>query len=43
MKEGQGVGGDYEKLKQDVAFEWRFETIGEFAKEVERQFGEKTA
>lgn len=42
-KEGQGVGGDYEKLEQDVAFEWRFETIGEFAKEVERQFREKSA
>jgi 2-haloalkanoic acid dehalogenase type II len=42
-KEGQGVGGDYERLKQDVAFEWRFETIGEFAKEVERQFREKSA
>ncbi|KAF5670097.1 haloacid type ii [Fusarium heterosporum] len=41
-KEGQGVGGDYEKLKEEVAFEWRFESIGEFAKEVERQFGEKS-
>ncbi|KAM0351076.1 hypothetical protein ACHAPU_002857 [Fusarium lateritium] len=40
-KEGQGVGGDYEELKEDVAFEWRFESIGEFAKEVERQFSEK--
>ncbi|KAF4454374.1 hypothetical protein F53441_3091 [Fusarium austroafricanum] len=42
-KEGQGVGGDYEKLKQDVAFEWRFDSIGKFAEEVERQFREKNA
>ncbi|TDZ41393.1 hypothetical protein CTRI78_v009681 [Colletotrichum trifolii] len=33
-----GVGGDYEELKGDVAFEWRFDTIGAFAEEVERQF-----
>ncbi|KAL0935416.1 haloacid dehalogenase [Colletotrichum truncatum] len=40
-KEGEGVGGDYDKLKGDVAFEWRFDTIGEFAEEVDRQFREK--
>ncbi|KAJ3536609.1 hypothetical protein NM208_g6649 [Fusarium decemcellulare] len=40
-KEGQGVGGDYEKLKGDVSFEWRFDTIGDFAQEVERQFRDK--
>ncbi|TDZ27515.1 hypothetical protein C8034_v009728 [Colletotrichum sidae] len=33
-----GVGGDYAELKDDVAFEWRFDTIGAFAEEVERQF-----
>ncbi|KAF5636155.1 haloacid dehalogenase type II [Fusarium sp. NRRL 52700] len=42
-KEGTGVGGDYERLKADVAFEWRFDSIGKFAEEVERQFAEKTA
>ncbi|KAI8649079.1 Haloacid dehalogenase, type II [Fusarium keratoplasticum] len=40
-RQGQGVGGDYEKLKGDVAFEWRFDSIGKFAEEVERQFREK--
>ncbi|KAF9870252.1 haloacid dehalogenase [Colletotrichum karsti] len=40
-KDGEGVGGDYEKLKGDVAFEWRFDTIGDFAEEVDRQFREK--
>ncbi|KAF4973106.1 hypothetical protein FSARC_537 [Fusarium sarcochroum] len=40
-KEGQGIGGNYEKLKGGVAFEWRFESIGKFAEEVERQFREK--
>ncbi|EWG52097.1 haloacid dehalogenase, type II [Fusarium verticillioides 7600] len=42
-KEGTGVGGDYERLKENVAFEWRFDSIGKFAEEVERQFAEKTA
>ncbi|EQB56995.1 haloacid dehalogenase [Colletotrichum gloeosporioides Cg-14] len=41
-KEGEGVGGDYERLKGDVGFEWRFDTIGDFAKEVDRQFREKS-
>ncbi|GKT74396.1 haloacid dehalogenase [Colletotrichum tofieldiae] len=40
-KEGQGVGGDFERLRGDVGFEWRFGTIGEFAEEVERQFRQK--
>ncbi|KAK1624934.1 HAD-like domain-containing protein [Colletotrichum phormii] len=40
-KDGEGVGGDWEGVKGDVGFEWRFDTIGEFAREVERQFGEK--
>ncbi|KAF9761047.1 hypothetical protein IL306_003988 [Fusarium sp. DS 682] len=42
-KEGTGVGGDYERLKSDVAFEWRFDSIGQFAEEVERQFAAKSA
>lgn len=37
-KDGQGVGGDYEKLKGEVNFEWRFDSIGDFSQEVERQF-----
>ncbi|KAG7101735.1 hypothetical protein HYQ45_016729 [Verticillium longisporum] len=40
-KEGQGIGGDPEGLKDDVAFGWKFQTIGEFADEVERQFAAK--
>ncbi|KAK3309495.1 Haloacid dehalogenase-like hydrolase-domain-containing protein [Chaetomium strumarium] len=41
--EGYGTGGDYEKLKAEgkLAFEWKFQTIGEFADEVERQFAAK--
>ncbi|OHE90629.1 haloacid dehalogenase, type II [Colletotrichum orchidophilum] len=39
VKGGEGVGGDLEGLRGQVGFEWRFDTIGEFAKEVERQFG----
>ncbi|KAK4241841.1 HAD-like domain-containing protein [Achaetomium macrosporum] len=41
--EGYGTGGDYEKLKAEgkLGFEWMFQTIGEFADEVERQFAEK--
>ncbi|KAM0497356.1 hypothetical protein ACHAP8_006847 [Fusarium lateritium] len=42
-KESYGTGGDYEKLKQDVAYEWKFDSIADFAEEVERQFGEKSA
>lgn len=40
-KEGEGVGGDYEKLKGDVSFEWRLDTIGQFAEEVDTQFRDK--
>lgn len=42
-KENYGVGGDYEALKAEgkLGFEWMFQTIGEFADEVERQFAEK--
>ncbi|KAI0895715.1 haloacid dehalogenase [Annulohypoxylon nitens] len=40
-KTGRGVGGDYEALKDKVAFGWRFDTIGAFADEVERQFTAK--
>ncbi|KAI1317436.1 HAD-like domain-containing protein [Xylariaceae sp. FL0255] len=36
-----GTGGDYEALKDKTAFEWRFDTIGDFADEVERQFAAK--
>jgi FMN phosphatase YigB (HAD superfamily) len=41
--EGYDLGGDYEKLKAEgkLGFEWVFQTIGEFADEVERQFAEK--
>lgn len=39
-KEGQGVGGDYERMVREgeVSFQWKFDTLGDFAKEVERQF-----
>lgn len=39
-KEGQGVGGDYERMIGDgeVSFQWKFDTLGDFAKEVKRQF-----
>jgi 2-haloalkanoic acid dehalogenase type II len=39
QKEGMEGAGDAEK--DNVAFEWRFDTLGEFADEVERQFGAK--
>ncbi|KAI1137255.1 haloacid dehalogenase [Hypoxylon sp. FL0543] len=42
-KDGSGVGGDYEELRDKVAFGWRFDTIGDFADEVERQFAVKEA
>ncbi|KAI0384262.1 haloacid dehalogenase [Hypomontagnella monticulosa] len=41
--EGSGVGGDYAALKDKVAFQWRFDSIGDFADEVERQFAAKEA
>ncbi|ROW18448.1 hypothetical protein VPNG_00442 [Cytospora leucostoma] len=42
-KEGQGIGGDYEESlrRGEVSFQWRFDTIGAFAAEVARQFGDK--
>ncbi|KAK4647449.1 uncharacterized protein QC761_101590 [Podospora bellae-mahoneyi] len=37
-----GTGGNLEELSREgkVAFEWTFETLGDFAEEVERQFAE---
>lgn len=42
-KEGQGIGGDYEEMMREekVSFQWRFDTIGDFAREVARQFGDE--
>lgn len=42
-QEQYGIGGNYEELKGQgkLGFEWVFQTIGEFADEVERQFAEK--
>lgn len=40
-KGGQGIGGDYAALREKVGFGWRFETLGDFAEEVERQFAIK--
>ncbi|KAI8955556.1 HAD-like domain-containing protein [Xylaria longipes] len=37
----EGMGGLWEKYKDVTAFEWRFNSIGEFADEVERQFAAK--
>jgi 2-haloalkanoic acid dehalogenase type II len=41
QEEGYGTGGNYRELVEQgkVAFEWKFDTIGQFASEVERQFG----
>ncbi|KAL2198877.1 Haloacid dehalogenase-like hydrolase-domain-containing protein [Corynascus similis CBS 632.67] len=41
--EGYGTGGNYEKLQAEgkLGFEWKFQTIGDFADEVEKQFAEK--
>lgn len=41
-EDGSGVGGDYKKLRDQVAFGWRFDTLGDFAEEVERQFAAKS-
>ncbi|KAI3324520.1 HAD-like protein [Xylariaceae sp. AK1471] len=38
---GEGIRGGLDKYKDTTAFEWRFDTIGEFADEVERQFAAK--
>lgn len=42
-REGRGIGGDYEELVRDgkVSFQWRFDTLGDFAREVARQFGDE--
>ncbi|KAF2972466.1 hypothetical protein GQX73_g1139 [Xylaria multiplex] len=40
-KGGEGVGGGLDGYKDITAFEWRFDTIGDFANEVERQFAAK--
>lgn len=42
-KEGQGIGGDYEEMVREgkVSFQWRFDTLGDFAREVARQFGDE--
>ncbi|KAH6692656.1 HAD-superfamily hydrolase [Plectosphaerella plurivora] len=40
-KEGQGIGGDSEAMKDKLAFEWKFPSIGAFADEVARQFEHK--
>lgn len=39
-KDGQGVGGDFERMirEGEISFQWKFDTLGDFAKEVERQF-----
>ncbi|KAL2125487.1 hypothetical protein VTJ04DRAFT_1852 [Mycothermus thermophilus] len=41
--EGYGTGGDYEQLKVEgkLGFEWIFQTLKDFADEVDRQFEEK--
>lgn len=42
-KKGQGIGGDYEAMVREgkVSFQWRFDTLGDFAREVARQFGDE--
>ncbi|KAJ0122242.1 haloacid dehalogenase [Diaporthe amygdali] len=42
-KDGQGIGGDYEAMVKEgkVSFQWRFDTIGAFAREVAKQFGDE--
>lgn len=39
--EGYGTGGDYGALKAEgkLGFEWVYQTLGEFAEAVEREFG----
>jgi len=38
--EGYGIGGDYGRLRDEgrLKFAWKFDTLGEFAEEVDRQF-----
>lgn len=42
-KEGQGVGGGYERMMRDgeINFQWKFDTLNDFAREVARQFGDE--
>ncbi|KAK4444259.1 HAD-like domain-containing protein [Podospora aff. communis PSN243] len=42
-REKYGTGGDLEELTREgkLGFEWKFDTLGEFAAEVERQFAAK--
>lgn len=40
-EDGAGVGGNYRELRDKVAFGWRFDTLGDFADEVDRQFAIK--
>lgn len=44
-KGGEGVGGDYDRMWRDgeVSFQWKFDTLGDFAREVARQFGDEEA
>lgn len=41
-KHGEGIGGDYEKMVREgeISFQWKFDTLGDFAREVARQFGD---
>lgn len=43
QKAGEGVGGDYERMATDgeISFQWKFDTLGDFAREVARQFGDE--
>ncbi|KAI1818215.1 HAD-like protein [Poronia punctata] len=36
-----GLGGEMERFRDSTGFEWKFDTIGEFADEVDRQFSRK--
>lgn len=42
-EEGQGIGGDYKRMVREgeVSFQWKFDTLGDFAREVARQFGDE--
>lgn len=42
-KQGQGIGGDYERMVREgkASFQWKFDTLGDFAREVARQFGDE--
>ncbi|KAI2622477.1 haloacid dehalogenase [Hypoxylon sp. NC1633] len=40
--DGERLGGELAEYKDKVKFGWRFDTLGEFADEVERQFAAKS-